>query len=64
MFEDGDNISLYLDLRNQQIYLTINGKDYGVAFRDIVKSMDTKYRLFVSLCGINDCVEILDFTKY
>ena len=62
-FKDGDKISVHLDLKQAKIKLIINGQDQGIAFGNVAKSSNITYRSFVSLCEINDCVEILDFTK-
>ena len=60
-WEEGDILTFNLDLEQAQISLARNGKDQGIAFRNITKSKDVKYRLFVWLFSINDSVEILDF---
>lgn len=59
---DGDLISLHLDLKEGEIGLIINGKDQGIAFTDIIRSEDIKYRLVVSLSK-DSSVEILNFSK-
>ena len=59
----GDIVSINLDLKKAQIKLIINGKDQGIAYENVDKSKDIKYRLFVTLLFKNDCVEILNFSK-
>ena len=61
--KEGDIISLCLDLKRATIKLIINGKDYVIAFQNIQRSMDINYRFFVTLYHMNDCVEILNFTR-
>ena len=58
-----DIITMSLDLAKAQISLSINGQNQGVAYENVVKSVDAKYRLFASLVDIGDCVEILNFSR-
>ena len=60
----GDEISIILDLTQKEIKLVINGEDQGIAFGNVQKSDDITYQLFVELWAVNDCVEIVDFSKY
>ena len=57
-----DRTSMTLDLKERTISLAVNGEDQGIAFRDIPKSKNIKYRLFVSLHGKNDSVEISNYS--
>ena len=59
----GDIVSIHLDLNKAQIKLAINGKEREIAYENVEKSKDIKYRLFVSMRCMNDCVEILNFSK-
>ena len=45
--KEGDTIELYLDMDNKTLSYTVNGNDYGVAFKDIEEG---NYRLAVSIC--------------
>ena len=60
-FKEGDIISLILDLSKQEISAKVNDDKKRVVYRDIAKSDDIKYRLMVSLCEPDTCVEIIDF---
>ena len=62
-FCDGDLVTLKLNLRTRQISLIVNGQDEGIAFENIFKSTEIKYKLFVSLKYIGDSVEIINFTR-
>ena len=57
-----DTISIILDLRRGQINYLVNGKDQGIAYKDIQKSDDIKYRLIVFLGKGGHCLEILNFS--
>ena len=50
-----------MDLKQAEIRLIINGKTQDVAFSNIEKANDIKYRFFVSLSYTGDCVKILNF---
>ena len=60
---DDDIISIRVDLKKREIEFAINGIGQGIAFENVEKSKDTKYRLFVCLDFEGDCVEILNFSK-
>ena len=62
-WNDGDKISIILDLKKGELSLMINDKDQGVALEDIPKSKDIKYRLFVTLRYDGDSVKILNFCQ-
>ena len=62
-WNDGDEISINLDLKQGNIRLSINGDDQGVAYDNIKQSKSIKYRLFVSLYSVKDCVELLNFSR-
>ena len=62
-WNDGDQISLEVDLKQGNISLSINNEDQGIAFHNIERSKDINYRLFVSLYCIGDCFEITKFSK-
>ena len=60
-WEEGNILTFNLDLKHAQISLARNGKDQRIAFRNITKSKDVKYRLFLWLYSIDHSVEILHF---
>ena len=60
---ENDIFSVELDLKSKQIKFFINGEDQGVAYTNIDKDDNVKYRLMVSMAGKDDCVEILNFSK-
>ena len=45
--KEGDTIELYLNMDDKTLSYTINGNDYGVAFKDIEQG---NYRVAVSVC--------------
>lgn len=60
-FDSKDIVSLYLDLKHQQIRLGVNDKKEKVIFENITKSNDFKFELHVSLGDTTDCVEMMNF---
>ena len=61
-FQSGDEISIYLDLDNNQLKFSINNLDQGIAF-NVKQSSDIKYRLMVSLNRAGDSIQIQDFQR-
>lgn len=59
----GDIVTIHLDLKRAEIRLHINDKEQEVAYSNVKKADNVKYRLVVSLCNPDDCVEIVDFHK-
>ena len=59
-----DDISIKEDLKQGEMRFLVNGKDQGIAYRDIYKDKDVKYRLIVSICGKDVSVEIINFSKF
>ena len=63
-FGTNDQVSIYLDLNNAQIGFYINENLQEIAFRNIVRSKNVTYRLFVSMWNIGESVEIINFSKH
>ncbi len=63
-FGENDIVSIILDLKRQQIRYLVNGEDQGIANRNVQKSDEIKYQLLVVMAMSDDCVEIMNFTKY
>ena len=59
----GDKASIILDLKMAQISISVDGNKPKIVFKDISKSKDIKYHLFVSFLYYNNCVEIVNFTQ-
>ena len=60
-FDDGDEITVCLDLKHKQIRFMYNDIDQGIAYENVQVSDDIKYRLCVAIyCG---GVEIIGFAK-
>ena len=63
-FQDGDIVSITFDLGNMQTKLTINGKDQpDIRIIQMGGNGIIKYRLYVLLQSVQDCVEIINFSK-
>ena len=62
-FTKGDEVIIHLDLKKAEIYLIVNGIKGPIAYKNVVKSEDVKYRLAVSLYDLDVSVEIIGFTK-
>ena len=63
-FKENDKISMVLDLCAGKLTFFINDKDEINATKrvgSILKSTDTKYRMFVALYDKDDSVKILNF---
>ena len=58
--EQGDTVSVHLDLNQKQVRYFVNDEDLGVAYYNIVTREDVTYRLMVSLSAFVE-VEILNF---
>lgn len=65
-YTNNDIFSLILDLQNMKVDICINDKEQDIAFDNITKGIDIKYRLFVALLQHSESVEIIidNFTKY
>ena len=59
----GDKLSLCLDLRKKELTFMINDKCIEQKCENIKVGEDVYYRLIVSICQQNDCVEIINFTQ-
>ena len=53
----GDIIEMYLDLKQLTLSYKINGKDYGIAFKDIEQ---TEYRAAIWVGGEGSAIKLLD----
>ena len=62
-WQNGDKVSIVLDLKHAEMKLEINGIVCGNIFKNIVKSATVTYRLFVAIRDVGAGVEIVDFTK-
>ena len=62
-FKQGDIITMELDLSKSQIKYYVNNEDQGIAYKNIIRGQDIKYRLAVSLREIDNEIEIVSFTK-
>ncbi len=58
-----DKIGILLDLKKDEIKFSINDIDQGIAYKNIKKDKNIKYRLMVSLCLLGAVVEIVKFSK-
>lgn len=63
-YDDGDRVSLHLDLKQKKIKVIVNGFDLGFTSVPIVTSPQIQYKLCVILHGGFSSVEILDFNIY
>ena len=59
----GDIVIIHLDLKRAEIRLNINDKVQEVAFENVKKAEDIKYRLVVGMSNYGDCIQIVDFRK-
>ena len=57
-----NEISICLDLGRAELKFILNGMDQGIAFKNIKKREDVKYRLMVTLWSVDDSVEIQSFS--
>ena len=58
-----DNVTIHLDLKQATLKFIINGSDKGIAYNDIQKSENIKYRLLVTIRDIGDTVTISNFSQ-
>ena len=64
IYDDGDRVSLHLDLKQKKIKVIVNGFDLGFTSVPIVTSPQIQYKFCVILHGGPSTVEILDFNIY
>eukprot|EP01084_Bolivina_argentea_P087304 157682_1 len=57
-----DTISIHLNMLKAEIKFVVNDIDQGIAYENIERSKDIKYKLFVSIFEA-DSIEIVNFTK-
>ena len=62
-YKKNDKVKMTLNLKNADLRFSVNDVSKGIAFENIEKGDDIKYRMFVSMYGENDSVEILNFSK-
>ena len=62
-YNEGDIVTICLDLKRAEIRLNVNEKVQEVAFENVIKEQGVKYRMSVRLPCPQDCVEILTFEK-
>ena len=58
-----DKVTIHLDLTKSEIRFSINDNDQGIAYQNILKGEDIKYRLTVCIGEVGAEIEILDFKK-
>ena len=63
MYGEDDVIVMELNLKLKTIEFYKNGESQGIAFKDIVKNDDTRYKLFISMFSERDSVQIVNFEK-
>ena len=54
--KQGDQVIMHLNVKQAQIKLIFNGEEGSIAFTDIKKTKEIKYRLFASLYTKVNCV--------
>ena len=60
---DGDIITLILNLSKSELSFEKNGVSAGVAFDDIVRRTDVKYKIAVAMYNKNQSVTITDYKE-
>ena len=61
--KEGDIMKIELDLNRSQIKYLVNDQDLGIAYKDIIRGEDIKYRLCASV-GLEETeVEIISFME-
>eukprot|EP01084_Bolivina_argentea_P008730 16335_1 len=61
MFLTNDTVTMILNLSTSTLSFEINDKPQGIAFDNIVKGKDIKYKIAVSAWNNSDSVSIIDF---
>ena len=61
--KEGDILTIELDLNHSQIKYFVNGNDKGIAFKNIKRGKDIKYRLQIALCSVGSEVEIISYKE-
>eukprot|EP01083_Nonionella_stella_P018597 51764_1 len=64
LIQSGDIITVILDLNHRYVAFMNNGKDLGVAFKNIDIGYNIKYRIAVSILDKSDCVKIIGYGQY
>eukprot|EP01084_Bolivina_argentea_P016274 30484_1 len=60
---DNDKVTILLDLFKATISFSLNDIDQGIACNSIKQDSNVKYRLMVSMYGVNDSANILHFSR-
>ena len=63
-YGEGDTVTMDLNLKKKELSFDINGKKYGVAFKDIRCDTETKYYLAISATGQDHKMGIVEFRYY
>ena len=63
-FTTGDKVTITLDLDNEQLKLLVNDIDSGDILKGIKRNVSLKYRLMVTLCFKDSCVQIENFNGF
>ena len=61
LFQQGDKVSMRLDLSESKLTFVINDRVQINAYNDIPKSDEIQYKMFVTMWNRDICVEILNF---
>ena len=62
-FKENDIIQIILDLNKRTISFTKNGKEFGVAWKDIPEKPDLSFKLVISVRNAGDGATIMDFQQ-
>ena len=62
-YNNNDQVTMCLNLSRKTLSYSVNGQDQGIAYHNIQLNHNTIYKMFVSLYGSGDGVEIIDFSK-
>ena len=62
-YNNNDQVTMCLNLSRKRLSYSVNGQDQGIAYHNIQLNHNTTYKMFVSLYGSGDGVEIIDFSK-
>ena len=64
----GDIIDMYVDMDKRTMQFSINGRDYGIAHKDIKQTPSAMgkitYKLAISLTGVGSSVRIMYYGDY
>ena len=60
-FSEGNIVEMIMNLSQGTISFKLDNEDLGIAFKDIVKKDDIKYKMAVYIGCKNHCVNLLSF---